>query len=462
MKPIHSNTIFYFLGIGGIGMSALARFFHSKGHIVLGYDKTPTALTHLLEMEGMEIIYDDQLHHLPSLLTQSNAQDIWICYTPAIPKDNQIFQWFQHKGWEMHKRSELLGAITRQYKTIAVAGTHGKTTTSSLITYLLTEGGFPVNAFLGGIATNFQSNLVLADGDWVVVEADEFDRSFLTLAPEIAVITAVDPDHLDIYGSAEEFSKGFADFAGKIKSRGTLIQKEGIALSLNELQSEVEVIHYGTAQSLARAENIIVDKGTYVFDYVWGEERIENVHCGLPGIHNVENAVAAITVAKKCGVDDDRIREAMANFKGVKRRFERVLSKESIVVIDDYAHHPTEIKAAIQSVRDLYPHQRVVGIFQPHLYSRTRDFAEGFALELSKLDEVILLPIYPAREIPIPGIDSQWLLDKISNSSKKLLEKSELLEIGISADWDVVLFLGAGDIDQCVWPLTNRINECRK
>lgn len=462
MKPIHPNTIFYFLGIGGIGMSALARFFHAKGHHVLGYDKTCTSLTNELEMEGMEIIYDDQLHHLPSLITQSKPEDIWVCYTPAIPKENLIYQWFIRNQMEVYKRSELLGAITLQYNTIAVAGTHGKTTTSSLLTHLLTEGGFPVNAFLGGIANNFQSNCVIANSDWVVVEADEFDRSFLTLSPKMAVITAVDPDHLDIYGTAEAFYEGFDQFAQRIQSGGSLIAKEGIPLDFSSLQEHVKVSRYAVDGACVHAENVHVANGTYVFDYVDSTQRIDGIACGLPGIHNVENAIAAIAIALQCGVSPQSIVKGMAIFTGVKRRFDRVLMKDTIVVIDDYAHHPTEIKAAVQSVRELYPNKRVLGIFQPHLFSRTRDFLDGFAKELSQLDEVILLPIYPAREVPIKGIDSQWLLNKISISSKKLLEKSELLEIEISVDWQVVIFLGAGDIDQLVNPLTKRIDECRK
>ncbi len=462
MKEITDRTIFFFLGIGGIGMSALARFFHAKGHHVLGYDKTATLLTHELELEGMEIIYDEELHHLPSLITQSQSNDIWVCYTPAIPGDNMLFQWFRQRGFAMGKRSELLGAITKTYRTIAVAGTHGKTTTSSLITHLLHHGGLPINAFLGGIATNFNSNLVLGDSEWVVVEADEFDRSFLTLSPEMAVVTAVDPDHLDIYGNAASFYDGFAAFVGKIKEEGTLIWKEGIPLSIDQLAPGILSQTYGNDKAQIHASQLRVENGTYVFDYVSQALTIKDISCGLPGIHNVENALAAISIALKCGVTAAEIRAGMASFSGVKRRFEKVLVKESITVIDDYAHHPTEIRAAIQSVRDLYPNQHVLGIFQPHLFTRTRDFGDDFALALSALDEIILLPIYPARELPIEGIDSQWLFNKISNPSKKLLEKSELLEIGISEHWEVVLFLGAGDIDQLVHPLTKRMNDERK
>jgi UDP-N-acetylmuramate--alanine ligase len=343
-----------------------------------------------------------------------------------------------------------------------VAGTHGKTTTSSLIAHLLHHGGMPVNAFLGGIATNFNSNLVLGDSEWVVVEADEFDRSFLTLSPEMAVVTAVDPDHLDIYGTAASFYDGFASFIGKIKEQGTLIWKQGIPLSMAQIRPSIWSRTYGNDQANIRSEALRVESGTYVFNYVNQDIIIKDIKCGLPGIHNVENALAAISIALKCGIKTEAIHSGMASFCGVKRRFERVLVKDTITVIDDYAHHPTEIRAAIQSVRDLYPNQRVLGIFQPHLFSRTRDFGDEFAMALSALDEIILLPIYPARELPIDGIDSQWLFNKISNPSKKLLEKSELLEIGISEHWDVVLFLGAGDIDQLVHPLTQRLNDERK
>jgi UDP-N-acetylmuramate--alanine ligase len=281
------------------------------------------------------------------------------------------------------------------------------------------------------------------------------------LSPEIAVVTAVDPDHLDIYGTVESFYSGFSEFVSKIKKGGTLIAKYSIPLSLDLLNEEVSTIEYGPDAEV-HAANLRVEKGTYVFDFVSRSIQIEHIVCGLPGIHNVENALAAIAVALECGIGPEEIRTGMATFSGVRRRFEKVLQKDTLTVIDDYAHHPTEINAAIQSVRDLYPGKHVLGIFQPHLFSRTRDFGDEFAAALSQLDEIILLPIYPARELPIAGIDSQWLFDKISNPSKKLLEKSELLEIGISEHWEVVLFLGAGDIDQLVHPLTQRMNDARK
>lgn len=456
---LQKDTVFYFLGIGGIGMSALARFFHQKGHIVLGYDKTSTPLTQQLEMEGMDITYEDDLLNLPSLLRNTPAEKVWVCYTPAVPQDSILRNWFQDNQFPMMKRSELLGKITERYKTIAVAGTHGKTTTSSLITYVLTECGFPVNAFLGGISANFKSNLVTADSHWVVVEADEFDRSFLTLTPEMAVITAVDPDHLDIYGDAKTFEKGFQDFAKKVVPHGKIWAQAAITTEWSGLAEGVSIQTYSNGEAgSAHAKDIRIEKGKFVFDYV-GETNINNITCGLGGIHNIENAVAAISVALQLGCSADSIQRAVASFKGVSRRFERVLETSQCIVIDDYAHHPTEIQAAVASARLLFPGKKMGGIFQPHLYSRTRDFMDGFASELSKLDAVILLPIYPARELPIVGVDSQSILDKILIWDKKVLEKSELLEIGIPGDWEVVLFLGAGDIDQLVRPVCQSIQK---
>ena len=456
---LQKDTLFYFLGIGGIGMSALARFFHQKGHIVMGYDKTSTPLTQQLELEGMDITYDDDILNLPSLLRNTPAEKVWVCYTPAIPNDSVLKNWFLEQEFPMMKRSVLLGKITERYHTIAVAGTHGKTTTSSMITHVLTESGFPVNAFLGGISANFGSNMITADSHWVVVEADEFDRSFLTLTPEVAVITAVDPDHLDIYGDAKTFEEGFQAFAQRISENGKIWAQDRITTPWRNLSSGVQVKTYSNGDTGdARAMNVRVESGKFIFDY-HGEVEINDIVCGLSGIHNIENAVAAISVALSLGCDAERIRIAIGTFKGVSRRFERVLDLPNRVVIDDYAHHPTEIKAAVQSARMLFPGKKIGGIFQPHLFTRTRDFIDGFAHELGQLDAIILLPIYPARELPIPGVDSQLILDKILIKEKKVLEKSELLEFGIPADWEVVLFLGAGDIDQLVRPICQGIQN---
>jgi len=442
-------------------MSALARFFKSKGHLVLGYDKVSTPLTQQLEQEGIDISYDDDLLHLPSLIRLSPQEKVWVCYTPAIPEENLLKQYFIQNHFPMMKRSVLLGKITEQYHTIAVAGTHGKTTTSSMITFLLNEIGFKVNAFLGGISANYHSNLILQESDWVVVEADEFDRSFLTLSPEWAVVTAVDPDHLDIYGDASTFERGFQDFVMKIKPNGHLLVQHGVKTDFNKLSDGSQTMKYGiTENSLVecRAENVSIENGNFVFDYK-GKTDINGVVCGLSGKHNVENAVAAISIALACGGKAEEIKRALASFKGVGRRFEKVLVQGGVVMIDDYAHHPTELHAAIDSARMLFPGKKIGGVFQPHLFSRTRDFLEGFVGALDKLDGLVLLPIYPARELAIPGVDSQLILDKISIRDKKVLEKSELLEIGIPADWEVVMFLGAGDIDQLVRPICQGIQE---
>ncbi|MEY2765042.1 MAG: hypothetical protein RLZZ205_1466 [Bacteroidota bacterium] len=457
----NKETIFYFLGIGGIGMSALARFFNAKGHIVLGYDRLSTPLTQQLEQEGIDITYEDDLLHLPSLLRLTPSEKVWVCFTPAIPATSVLRQYFEHNGFPMMKRSVLLGKITEQYHTIAVAGTHGKTTTSSMIAHVLNEIGFKVNAFLGGISANFKSNLVLAESDWVVVEADEFDRSFLTLSPEWAVITAVDPDHLDIYGDASTFEKGFQAFAKNIKPNGHLLKQSNVTTDFIGLSEGTAIVNYGITldQTIdCRAENIVIQNGSFVFDYK-GQSDINHIVCGLSGQHNVENAVAAIAIALACGGQPEDIKKAMASFKGVGRRFERIFDGNGVVMIDDYAHHPTELNAAISSARMLFPNKKIGGVFQPHLFSRTRDFLDGFVSALEKLDGVILLPIYPARELPIEGVDSQLILDKISLLDKKLLEKSELLEIGIPADWEVVLTLGAGDIDQLVNPLAIQLKN---
>jgi UDP-N-acetylmuramate--alanine ligase len=463
-KHWDNETVFYFLGIGGIGMSALARFFHAKGHIVMGYDRTSTPLTQQLEQEGMDITYEDDLLHLPSLIRLTPVEKIWVCYTPAIPQDSLLKNYFVTNGFPMMKRSVLLGKITEKFHTIAIAGTHGKTTTSSMVTFLLNEIGFKVNAFLGGISANYQSNLVLADSDWVVVEADEFDRSFLTLTPEWAVITAVDPDHLDIYGDAQTFAEGFQAFSKRIRPNGHLLTQDQVKTNFDPLSEGSVQEKYGVSQDAVvqyRAEGVSIQNGRFVFDYK-GKVNIDGIVCGLAGKHNVENAVAAITIALACGGKPEFIKSAMATFKGVGRRFERVYEDEQVVMIDDYAHHPTELQAAIESARMMFPQKKIGGIFQPHLFTRTRDFLDGFAAALSALDGLILLPIYPARELPIPGVDSQLILDKISLLDKKLLEKSELLEIGIPVDWEVILVLGAGDIDQLVNPLAHQLKQRKK
>jgi UDP-N-acetylmuramate--alanine ligase len=446
--------IVYFLGIGGIGMSAIARYFHAQGKTVLGYDRTSTALTTELQMEGMDVHFDDTVLEIPMIIKHTAKEKILVVWTPAIPRDSNELNWFADNGYTMKKRSEVLGLITESTRTIAVGGTHGKTTTSSLIAHILTHSGVGCNAFLGGITGNYKSNLLLnGSSDITVVEADEFDRSFLTLSPTISVITSMDADHLDIYGSDEYVKEGFNLFAQKLKPGGTLFVKAGLPLVREAMPDQTEVLTYTIDDSADfRSRDVRVENGKYVFTFQSPEQKIENLHLGLAGRHNVENATVACAVALKMGVTEDQLREALANFKGVKRRFEYVYESNDTVIIDDYAHHPEELRAAIGSARELFPGKKITGVFQPHLFSRTRDFADGFAESLGLLDEVILLPIYPARELPIPGIDSHMLLDKIFGNVKKHLEKSELLAELTRSKPEVLLMLGAGDIDTLVEP----------
>jgi UDP-N-acetylmuramate--alanine ligase len=453
--------IVYFLGIGGIGMSALARYFHSQGKDVLGYDKTSTPLTTELELEGISVHFDDTTLEIPSLVKLAPMEKVLVVYTPAIPKDSNELNWFSEKGYTLKKRSEVLGLITENTKTIAMAGTHGKTTTSALIAHILTHSGVGCNAFLGGITGNYNTNLLLDNkAEWTVVEADEFDRSFLTLSPTISIISSMDADHLDIYGSDDFVKEGFNLFAQKLKAGGTLIYKAGLPLVKENMPAETTCVTY-TLNNTAdyRSRDIEVENGYYTFTYQTPEFKLENLRLGLPGRHNVENATAACTAALLAGVSPEALREALASFKGVKRRFETIVHRPDFVLIDDYAHHPEELRACLESVRELYPTKRITAVFQPHLYTRTRDFADDFSKSLSLPDEILLLPIYPARELPIEGVDSQMLLDKISISSKKLVQKTELLAELRTRRPEVVVMLGAGDIDMLVSPVAAAFEE---
>ncbi len=447
--------IVYFLGIGGIGMSALARYFHHHGKIVLGYDKTPTALTSELEMSGISIHYDDTALEIPHLIKVTPREKILVIYTPAIPKDSNEKNWFLENGFELKKRSEILGLITASSNTIAIAGTHGKTTTSSLTAHLIKAAGKNCNAFLGGITSNYQTNLLLGDTtDWTVVEADEFDRSFLTLSPNLSVITSMDADHLDIYGDADHVREGFQLFAERLQSQGTILVKEGLPIDGSKLDSSCTLLRYsieGTSDYYA--ENIRVEKGAYHFDLITPQGTARNLTIGQPGRHNVENAVAACGMALLSGIPLESLALGLSSFKGVHRRFEYIIKSEDIVFIDDYAHHPTELKACIDSVRELYPDQKITGIFQPHLYTRTRDFAADFSASLSLLDTCILIPIYPARELPIEGVSSEMLLVDVTSPEKLLLEKSEVLPYLDQHKPAILLTLGAGDIDVMVAPI---------
>jgi UDP-N-acetylmuramate--alanine ligase len=437
----------YFLGIGGIGMSALARFFKSRGCSVFGYDKTSTPLTLELEAEGMEIHYDEDVDLIP------DGVDL-VVYTPAVPKKHSEYQFFLENGYPILKRSQVLGMISSDYKTIGVAGTHGKTTITTLTAHLLQQTPQGVNAFLGGISKNYKSNLLLSPkSEWVVVEADEFDRSFLHLFPQIAVITSVDADHLDIYKNILALKESFTQFTGQIKPGGHLIIKKGI--SFNVIQRLGLKIHTYSIDQEAdfSIQNLRIMTGHYVFDLKLDETTMKDVELGLPGLFNVENAIAASAAAWLAGAKPEEIRKGLMSFSGVRRRFDTRINREDLIYIDDYAHHPAELKACINSVRHLYPDKKITGVFQPHLFSRTRDFADDFARSLELLDEIILLEIYPAREQPIEGIDAQMLLNKINKTAKRICQNDELIEVLKSLKPELLLTLGAGDIDQFVKPI---------
>jgi UDP-N-acetylmuramate--alanine ligase len=441
----------YFIGIGGIGMSAIARYFLNRGCVVSGYDKTKTALTTLLEGEGMSISYEDDTKTLPAEL-QAEDVELLVVYTPAIPRDSKILNHFKDQGFALKKRSEVLGIISRGQFCIAVAGTHGKTTTSSIVAHILTDTGFGCTAFLGGIATNFESNFILGNNNVVVVEADEYDRSFLTLNPDIAVITSMDADHLDIYGDESQLHDSFKLFASQLKDSGTLFVKSGLPMNAGT--------SYGINNEPGiSASNIRVENARFLFDYSDGVANIEDLEILLPGRHNIENAVAAIAVALKLGISADLIKKAVGNFKGVKRRFEYVVNNLDTIYIDDYAHHPEELKACFDAVRELYPAKKLTVIFQPHLFTRTRDFAEGFAKVLSTVDDLLLLDIYPAREQPIEGIDSDYLLDKITVDQKAIYAKAEIVDAITIKQPELLVTVGAGDIDTLVQPLKKLLSH---
>lgn len=445
----------YFLGIGGIGMSAIARYFNHLGIRVLGYDKTPTALTNELIKEGIQIHFDDNIEIVTSY--QLSTDDCLVVLTPAIPANHSEWAWFKNKGFNILKRSQVLGIISESQTTIGVAGTHGKTTTSTLVAHILKQSSVDCNAFLGGISSNYQTNLLLsgkADGNQqiMVVEADEFDRSFLTLHPSIAIITSTDADHLDIYGAHDALKKSFLDYANRLVAGGTLIIKKELEL-IHDLT--VNYITYSiNTQADVYAKNIVIAHGDYTFDLVYKDTEIKNVQLGIPGLHNVENAVAASAACLLSGVSVQELVTGLLSFKGVKRRFEYIIKSNKQIYIDDYAHHPEELRAIISSVKNMFPNDRIVVAFQPHLFSRTRDFVDGFAESLSLADEAYLLDIYPARELPMEGITSQIIFDKMTNT-KHLVKPDELLEQIANTKPKVFLTLGAGDIDLLVAPIKN-------
>lgn len=439
----------YFLGIGGIGMSALARYFHYHGANVLGYDRISTPLTQKLEKEGIKVHYKDQPDQLPEKI------DL-VIYTPAIPHDLGEFVSLKKSGVPLMKRAAVLGAITKNIPTIAVGGTHGKTTITSMIAHLLHEATGKVTAFIGGLANNFKSNLVLTDQpDWIVVEADEFDKSFLQLQPMITLLSSMDPDHLDIYGSEEEMIMTYRQFIKKTLPQGKVIAHYGLKTGATSNE-----ITYGiNPQADIFAQNIHIREGRFYFEIVSKHFGIAATSLALPGRYNIENALAATAAALEAGIGLQQIASAIQSYSGVWRRFDIRINKPDFVFIDDYAHHPKELQSCIEAAREMYPGKKITGIFQPHLFSRTRDLLEGFAISLGLLDEVILLEIYPARELPIEGITSSLLLQKINCNKKVLLQKNEVLNYLIANPTDVLLTLGAGDIDKIVEPIQKHFEQ---
>lgn len=447
-------TSVYFVGAGGIGMSALARYFRAKGKQVAGYDKTPSDLTAALIEEGIRIHYTDDISLIPEDCKQIDST--LVIYTPAIPETHTELNYFKTNGFTLMKRARVLGEITRTERGLCVAGTHGKTTTSSMLAHLLKQSHVDCNAFLGGILKNYNSNLMLSDkSDLAVIEADEFDRSFHWLNPYMAVITAVDPDHLDIYGTSAAYRESFEHFTSLIRPDGCLVMKKGLQLQPRLPEGTKLYTYSATEEANFFAQNIRIGNGDIVFDFVTPDGSIPDVKLGVPVKVNIENGVAAMALAWLNGVTPEEIRRGMETFAGPVRRFDFHLKKDNIVLLDDYAHHPAELKASIQSVKELYPDKKVTGIFQPHLYTRTRDFAADFAASLSLLDELILLDIYPAREEPILGVTSQIIFDRVTIPNKRMIRKEELLDLvqKEAASFEVVLMVGAGNIDRLVEPV---------
>lgn len=449
--------LIYFVGIGGIGMSNLARYFMSNGKSVAGYDRVETPLTKALVVEGAQIHYEDNIGLIPAGFL--DKEKTLVVYTPAVPASHSELRYFHENGFNMMKRAQVLGEITKTSDAVCVAGTHGKTTVSSMIAHLLKQSQIDCNAFLGGILKNYGTNLLLSDKSRITVaEADEYDRSFHWLHPWIAVITSADPDHLDIYGTPEAYRESFEHFTSLIRKNGYLILKKN-ALVTPRTDDSVKIFTYSESEGDFHAENIRIGGGEILFDFVSPDTQIADIQLGVPVKVNIENAVAAIAAATLCGVNPDEIRATMKSFGGAKRRFDVRLKTDDVVFIDDYAHHPQELAASIESIKLLYPHKKVTGIFQPHLYTRTRDFAADFARSLSSLDEVILLDIYPAREEPIPGVTSEIIFDKISSKEKILLKKEQLLDFLKLKKVEVLITLGAGDIERLLPDIEKLLKE---
>lgn len=435
----------YLLGVGGIGMSGLARYFHQLGCAVFGYDKTETELTETLVREGISVIYEDNISLIPEAFLKPSNEAL-VIFTPAVPKDLKIKNELLVRGFELFKRSQVLGFISASRFTIGVAGTHGKTTTSTMIAHILKDTGYDCSAFLGGISSNYNTNVLFGDNNVVVVEADEYDRSFLTLHPNIAVVTSADADHLDIYGDASSLIDSFKMYLDRVVDGGTRIVKSGLPFA-----GDISYTREGEAD--AHGANVQVIDSEFHFDYIKEDIVIPNIRLGIPGLHNVENAVAAITVALILGIDQDKIVTALGNFKGAKRRFEYVVRTADHVYIDDYAHHPEELRAFLSSMRKLYPTKKLTVVFQPHLFTRTRDFSDGFAEVLGMADELLLMDIYPARELPIEGVTSLWLLDKVNLDKKRIVSPTDILQFVADENPELIVTVGAGDIDRLVKPI---------
>lgn len=461
MFDIKNLQTVYFLGIGGIGMSALARYYHSRGFRVLGYDHTASHLTHDLETEGMQITYFDDVNALSAL--DIDPVHTLVVRTPAVPEDTAIFTYFRNNGYTILKRAEVLGMVTKQMKALCVAGTHGKTTTSTILAHLMYQSEIGTNAFLGGISNNYGTNILLQkDSNYVVVEADEYDRSFHHLTPYMSVITAVDPDHLDVYGTPEAYRESFEYYTSLIQS--ALIIKKGLNITPRLKQGAKLYTYSATEEADFYADNIRVDKGNIYFDFHTPTDSLLDLRLGVPVWVNIENSVAAMAVAWLNGVSKEELRLGLLSYSGVYRRFNIHVNNDRVAYVDDYAHHPTEIQTSIDSVRRLFPDRHFIGIFQPHLYTRTRDFADDFARVLSTLDEVVLLPIYPARELPILGVTSDMLLSKINCPKKALVEKANLVQFMQSKMLSetqpvVVMTIGAGDIDRLVPDLAKALSH---
>lgn len=443
IPPLGGGGAVYFIGIGGIGMSALARYYKSLGADVSGYDKTSTDLTKELEASGIKIHYEENIELIPKNV------DV-VVYTPAIPAEHKELVYYRERNYKVVKRSDVLQWITENSFNICIGGTHGKTTITTMTAHLLRDSGYGCNAFLGGISANYKTNFWSSERNVCVVEADEYDRSFLKLVPDVAVITAMDPDHLDIYGTAEEVENAFVQFSQRIKPGGCLVSKYGMKRSADLSAPHRYTYHYNNESADVYAKNVRVEDGSYRYDVIGKQWQLKDVVLNMGGLHNIENSLAAITVAKHIGIDDDKIKAAISSFKGVKRRFEYFIKNENQALIDDYAHHPEELRALISGVRSLYGNKKCTVIFQPHLYSRTNDLAKEFAESLDMADEVILLPIYPARELPMPGVSSEMILNLMKLDNKKVLSKDDMLQWVRDNKPSLAVMCGAGDIDLLV------------